>query len=52
VLLSLGSHLFDEVKVPARWERRPGAGLQQKWIGPDEPIARTRLPMESTDPMR
>lgn len=52
VLLSLGSHLFDEVKVPARWERRPGAWLQKKWIGPDEPIARTRLPMESTDPGR
>lgn len=52
VLLSLGSHLFDEVKVSARWAPRPGAGLQQKWIGSDEPIARTRLPMESTDPGR
>lgn len=40
VLLSLGSHLFDEVKVSARWARRPGVRLQN-W---------TRLPTEPTDP--
>ena len=40
VLLSLGSHLFDEVKVSVRWARRPA----------DELIARTRLPTKSGNP--
>lgn len=34
VLLSLGSHLFDEVKVSARWAPGPGAGCSRNGSAP------------------
>ena len=40
LLLTLGSHIFDQVEVSARWASRNSGARQVTWIDPNELLAR------------